>query len=54
MTRRSTHRLLLDTHVWYWYVSGSRDLPGSLRDAVDEPGPVLAPSPKRAEPVAAR
>lgn len=36
MTRRSTYRLLLDTHVWYWYVSGSRDLPGSLRDAVDD------------------
>ena len=35
MTRRSTFRLLLDTHVWYWYVSGSRDLPASLREAID-------------------
>ena len=29
-------RLLLDTHVWYWYVAGSRDLHGSLREALDE------------------
>ena len=36
MTRRSPFRLLLDTHIWYWYVSGSRDLPRSLRDAIDE------------------
>ena len=34
MTR--SPRLLLDTHIWYWYVAGSRDLPTSLRDAIDE------------------
>lgn len=36
MTRRSTHRLLLDTHIWYWYVSGSRDLPASLKGVIDD------------------
>ena len=36
MTRRSTFRLLLDTHIWYWYVSGSRDLPVPLREAIDD------------------
>ncbi len=34
MTR--SPRLLLDTHIWYWYVAGSRDLPTPLRDAIDE------------------
>ncbi len=34
MTR--SPRLLLDTHIWYWYAAGSRDLPGSLKDAIDE------------------
>ncbi len=34
MTR--SPRLLLDTHIWYWYVAGSRDLPIPLRDAIDE------------------
>ncbi len=29
-------RLLLDTHIWYWYVAGSRDLPTPLRDAIDD------------------
>ncbi len=34
MTR--SPRLLLDTHIWYWYVAGSRDLPTPLRDAIDD------------------
>ncbi|MCP4663106.1 MAG: type II toxin-antitoxin system VapC family toxin [bacterium] len=29
-------RLLLDTHIWYWYVDGSAELAGSLRDVIDE------------------
>ena len=29
-------RLLLDTHIWLWYLTGSKDLPGALRDALDE------------------
>jgi PIN domain nuclease of toxin-antitoxin system len=29
-------RLLLDTHVWLWYVGASEDLPRSLRDAIDD------------------
>ena len=29
-------RLLLDTHVWIWYVLGSEDLPRSLRSALDD------------------
>ena len=36
MKRGSAFRLLLDTHTWYWYVSGSRDLPRLLREVVDE------------------
>ncbi len=28
-------RLLLDTHVWLWYVGGSEDLPRSLREVID-------------------
>ena len=29
-------KLLLDTHVWIWYVLGSEDLPSSLRAALDD------------------
>ncbi len=29
-------RLLLDTHIWIWYVLGSKDLPRSLGDALDD------------------
>ena len=29
-------RFLLDTHIWIWYVLGSRDLPPSLRAALDD------------------
>jgi len=29
------NRLLLDTHIWIWHVSGSRDLPQGLRDVID-------------------
>lgn len=29
-------RLLLDTHIWLWYLTGSKDLPRSLRTALDE------------------
>ena len=29
-------RLLLDTHVWIWYVLGSKDLPRSLVEALDD------------------
>ena len=29
-------RLLLDTHVWIWYVLGSPDLPRRLRSALDD------------------
>lgn len=28
-------RLLLDTHIWLWYVIGSRQLPESFRAAID-------------------
>lgn len=28
-------RYLLDTHVWIWYVSGSRDLPRTLQNEID-------------------
>ncbi len=28
--------LLLDTHVWAWYVAGGGSLPGSLRRILDE------------------
>ena len=28
--------LLLDTHIWIWLVLGSRDLPRSLRDALED------------------
>jgi len=36
MKRGAPSRLLLDTHTWYWYVSGSADLPRSLREVLDE------------------
>lgn len=26
---------LLDTHVWYWYLAGSRRLPRGLRDVIE-------------------
>ncbi len=29
-------RLLLDTHIWIWYVLGSKDLPRSLREVLDD------------------
>ena len=29
-------RLLLDTHIWIWWVIGSEDLPQPLRVAIDE------------------
>ena len=29
-------RLLLDTHIWIWYVLGSKDLPRSLGEALDD------------------
>ena len=29
-------RFLLDTHIWIWYVLGSRDLPLSLRTALGD------------------
>ena len=28
-------RLLLDTHIWLWYVAGAGDLAAGLRDAID-------------------
>lgn len=28
-------RLLLDTHIWIWYVLGNEDLPRSLRSVLD-------------------
>ena len=29
-------RYLLDTHIWLWYLTGSKDLPRSLRTALDD------------------
>lgn len=29
-------RYLLDTHIWLWYLTGSKDLPGTLREALDD------------------
>ena len=29
-------RFLLDTHIWIWYVLGSKDLPHSLSEALDD------------------
>ncbi len=29
-------KLLLDTHIWIWYVLGSKDLPPSLRSVLDD------------------
>lgn len=28
-------RLLLDTHVWLWYIGASKDLPRALKSAID-------------------
>lgn len=28
--------LLLDTHVWYWYLVGSDRLPAGLKEAIDD------------------
>jgi len=30
-------KLLLDTHIFLWYVSGSRRLPAALRDRIRNP-----------------
>ncbi len=27
---------LLDTHIWYWYISGSERLPAAIRNRLDE------------------
>lgn len=29
-------RYLLDTHIWLWYLAGSKDLPATLRAALDD------------------
>lgn len=29
-------RYLLDTHIWLWYLAGSKDLPVKLREALDD------------------
>ena len=29
-------RYLLDTHIWLWYLAGSKDLPTTLRQALDD------------------
>ena len=29
-------RYLLDTHIWLWYLTGSKDLPVALREALDD------------------
>ncbi len=29
-------RYLLDTHVWLWYLAGTKDLPKTLREALDD------------------
>jgi len=31
-------RLLLDTHIWIWYVTGSADLPVAVRDEIESDG----------------
>ncbi len=31
-------RLLLDTHIFLWYISGDSKLPTDLRDAIRDPG----------------
>lgn len=31
-------RLLLDTHIWIWYVTGSADLPVDVRDVIESDG----------------
>ncbi|MEX2557769.1 MAG: type II toxin-antitoxin system VapC family toxin [Actinomycetota bacterium] len=32
---RNTAGLLLDTHIWFWYLTGSRRLPAGVRRAID-------------------
>ncbi len=40
-SRRHPPPFLLDTHVWFWYLTGSERLPGSLARAIDAaPGEV--------------
>ena len=34
-TAHNTAGLLLDTHIWFWYLTGSRRLPTGLRRAID-------------------
>ncbi|MHB8492232.1 MAG: type II toxin-antitoxin system VapC family toxin [Solirubrobacteraceae bacterium] len=36
---------LLDTHIWFWHLTGSERLPGSLRREVDAAGGALWLSP---------
>jgi PIN domain nuclease of toxin-antitoxin system len=31
-------KLLLDTHIFLWYVSGDPKLPNDLRDIIKDPG----------------
>lgn len=33
--RRSSKGVLLDTHIWLWFVFGDQELPASLRKAVE-------------------
>ena len=28
---------LLDTHIWFWYLTGSRRLPRKIKDILDRP-----------------
>jgi PIN domain nuclease of toxin-antitoxin system len=37
--------LLLDTHIWSWYLTGSRRLPGRIKEILDRPDelPWLSP-----------
>lgn len=34
--RRAPAPFLLDTHIWFWYLTGSERLPVRLREAIDE------------------
>lgn len=39
--KRAAAPYLLDTHVWFWYLTGSQRLPVSLRRAIDgSPGEI--------------
>ncbi len=43
-------RLLLDTHVFLWYISADPQLPVAFRDAIRDPAHTLiVPSPSRCE-----